>query len=307
LPTTTAPADDHSIWLYGNVEVVPTLRLTLGANFDQQHAVVDRDQFNPKLGASSDILPGTTLRAAWFTTLKRPLIGDPSFRSGQTIEPTQVAGFDQLYDDLLGTKARIWGIGIDSKFPNPFLASDTLLLGAEWSQRQLVVPMSSAAVPTGIATIFESGWKERYGRAYVSWLLSERLALNAAVGYEALNRTALAANLDGFINIHLLQAPIELRYFAPNGLFGLARTTIVREQGLFPVLTSVTSTGSTYGKGTFGTLDMGIGWRYPGRPLIATFEVQNLLDSHFHYQETDPVNPRIFPRRTFLARLTFRL
>jgi hypothetical protein len=28
---------------------------------------------------------------------------------------------------------------------------------------------------------------------------------------------------------------------------------------------------------------MGIGWRYSGRPLIATFEVQNLLDSHFHY------------------------
>ena len=121
------------------------------------------------------------------------------------------------------------------------------------------------------------------------------------------NRTALAANLDGFINLHLLQAPIELRYFAPNGLFGLARATIVREQGLFPVLTSVTSTGSTYGQGTFGTMDMGIGWRYPGRPLIATFEVQNLLDSHFHYQETDPINPRIFPRRTFLARLTFRL
>jgi Flp pilus assembly protein TadD len=307
LPPTTAPADDHSIWLYGNVRVASTLRLTLGANFDQQHALVDRDRLNPKLGASWDILPSTTLRAAWFTTLKRPLIGDPSFRSGQTIEPTQVAGFNQLYDDLLGTKARVWGVGIDNKVPNPFFAADTLLFGAEWSQRQLVVPISPGTTPAGMPIIFEPGWKERYGRAYVSWLLSERLALNAAVGYEALDRTALGANLDGFIDLRLLQAPIELRYFAPNGLLGLVRTTVVREQGLFPLLTSVLSTGSTYGKGTFGTVDMGIGWRYPGRPLIATFEVQNLLDSHFHYQDTDPLNPRIFPRRTFLGRLTLRL
>jgi hypothetical protein len=52
---------------------------------------------------------------------------------------------------------------------------------------------------------------------------------------------------------------------------------------------------------------MGVGWRYPGRPFIATVEVQNLLDSHFHYQTTDQLNRRIFPRRTFLARITLRL
>jgi hypothetical protein len=67
------------------------------------------------------------------------------------------------------------------------------------------------------------------------------------------------------------------------------------------------TTRVTPGKGTFASLDMGIGWRYPGRPLIVTFEAQNLLDSHFHYQDTDQLNPRMFPRRTFLARLTFRL
>jgi len=54
-------------------------------------------------------------------------------------------------------------------------------------------------------------------------------------------------------------------------------------------------------------VDMGIGWRYPGRPLIASFEVQNLLDSNFHFQNIDPLYPGILSRRTFLARLTFRL
>jgi tetratricopeptide (TPR) repeat protein len=310
LPFSSAGANDHNLWLYGNLFPAPELRLTLGGNFEQLRTTVertetlDRTQFDPKLGLSWDVLPSTTLRAAWFQTLKRPLIGDLSMRSGQTIEPTQVAGFNQLFDDFPGTQARRWGIGIDQRFPNPFFASDTLLLGSEWSQRQLNVPITGVDQSTGLPAISELGWKERYGRAYLSWLPNERLAFNAEIDYEALHRTEFAASLDSFAKIQLLRVPIELRYFDPNGLLGLVRTTLVREQGQF---FDVTSGELSPGKGTFATLDMGIGWRYPGRPFIATLEVQNLLDSHFHYQDTDLLNPRTFPRRTFLARMTFRL
>jgi hypothetical protein len=138
-------------------------------------------------------------------------------------------------------------------------------------------------------------------------LLREQLAFNAEIDYEALNRSFLGSDIDGFTQIRLLRAPLELRYFDPNGLLGLVRTTVVREQGQFRDVTGPFTTRVTPGKGTFASLDMGIGWRYPGRPLIVTFEAQNLLDSHFHYQDTDQLNPRMFPRRTFLARLTFRL
>jgi tetratricopeptide (TPR) repeat protein len=300
--------NDYATWLYGNVFALPTLQITLGAdsvglrrNF-QGTEVINRTTFDPKLGASWDVLPNTTVRAAWFTTFKRPLVGDVSLRSGQTIEPTQVAGFNQLFDDPTGARAQRWGVGIDQKVPNPFFKSDTLLLGAEWSQRQLTVPIT--VLSGGAPTLVEPGWKERYGRAYLSWLLSERLAFNAAVNYETLHRTELAADIDGFVKIQLLTAPIELRYFDPNGLIGLLRTTLVREQGQF---LDVNSFEIGPGKGTFATVDMGIGWRYPGRPLIASLEIENLLDSHFHYQDTDPLNPRIFPRRTILARVTFKL
>ena len=88
----------------------------------------------------------------------------------------------------------------------------------------------------------------------------------------------------------------------PGVLSGIS--SIVREQGQF---FDVTTSDVIPGKGTFATMDMGVGWRYPGRPFIATLEVENLLDSHFHYQDTDRFTPRLFPRRTFLARLTFRL
>jgi outer membrane receptor protein involved in Fe transport len=113
--------------------------------------------------------------------------------------------------------------------------------------------------------------------------------------------------VDGFSEIRLLRVPVELRYFDPTGLFGLARITAVREQGQFAALISPTTVVRTPGRDTFATVDLGVGWRFPGRPVIATLEVQNLLDSHFHFQDTDPINPRIFPRRTILARVTFRL
>ena len=54
-------------------------------------------------------LAGHDVRAAVFRTLKRELI------SNQTIEPTQVAGFNQFFDDVNGTDAWRYGVGIDQK------------------------------------------------------------------------------------------------------------------------------------------------------------------------------------------------
>jgi len=295
---------DQSMWFYSNVIPDPALHLTVGGHLDDLRIFVNRTEFDPKLGLSWDILPNTTLRGAWLTTLRRPLIGDPSFRSGQTIEPTQVAGFDQFYDDFTGTRARRWGIGIDQKLSNALLAGDTLLIGGEWSQRQLNVPVNVLSTPGAPA---ELGWKERFGRAYLNWLPTYRLAFNLRLDWEDLHRTTFADAPDGFSEVRLLQIPVELRYFDPTGLFGLARTTLVREQGHFAILTGATSSGVTFGHDTFATVDVGIGWRFPGRPAIATLEFQNCLDSHFHYQDTDVINPRIFPRRTILGRVTCRL
>jgi outer membrane receptor protein involved in Fe transport len=300
---TPLDANDRGFWFYGNFSAAPVLRLTVGGHYEQlttslnSMTALSRSEYDPKLGVSWDVLPNTTVRAAWFDALKRPLIGDLSLQSGETIEPTQIAGFNQFFDDIVGTKARRWGVGIDQKLPNPFFAGNTLLLGGEWSQRQLEVPSTHGFFIPGPTRITESSANERFGRGYLSWLLSERLAFNAAIDYETFATESVST-------LQLLQVPVDLRYFDPNGLLGLVRTTVVREQGQFAVDLNGNVLPS---KATFATVDMGIGWRFPGRPFIATFEVENLLDTHFHFQDTDPVNQRLFPRRTVLARITARL
>jgi outer membrane receptor protein involved in Fe transport len=51
-------------------------------------------------------------------------------------------------------------------------------------------------------------------------------------------------------------------------------------------------------------VDASIGYRLPGRWGLVTIEARNLFDKRFHYQETDPVTPRIYPERLILGRFT---
>ena len=73
-------------------------------------------------------MPNTSIRAAAFRTLKRTLLTD------QTLEPTQVAGFNQFFDDPDGTEAWRYGVGWDQKF------SGNIFGGVEYAIRDLTVP-----------------------------------------------------------------------------------------------------------------------------------------------------------------------
>ena len=70
-------------------------------------------------------MPSTTLRAAAFRVLKR------FFVTNQTLEPTQLAGFNQFFDDLDGTDSTRYGFGLDQRF------SPDLYGGFELSWRDL--------------------------------------------------------------------------------------------------------------------------------------------------------------------------
>ena len=58
----------------------------------------------------------TTVRAAVFSVLS------VTNYANQTIEPTQVAGFNQFYDDLIGSTSWRYGLGLDHKFSDQYAA-----------------------------------------------------------------------------------------------------------------------------------------------------------------------------------------
>ena len=130
----------------------------------------DKNVLNPKFGITWSPFDNTTVRGAVFHTFKRTLITD------QTLEPTQVAGFNQFYDDDSGTEAWVYGIGVDQKF------SQSIYGGAEFSWRDLRIPYLTSS-DTELAWA-RAPWQEDLGRAYLYWTPHDWLAFRVEYGYE---------------------------------------------------------------------------------------------------------------------------
>jgi tetratricopeptide (TPR) repeat protein len=88
--------DHYNVYLYSYINLPLDVTLTAGASgdfYDREEKTgdqdIDEDEFNPKLGITWNPVPSTTLRGAVFRTFKRTLTTD------QTLEPTQVAGFNR--------------------------------------------------------------------------------------------------------------------------------------------------------------------------------------------------------------------
>jgi hypothetical protein len=237
---------------------------------------------NPKFGLTWTPFSGTTLRGALFRTLKRTLLTD------QTLEPTQVAGFNQFYDDGEGTDAWRYGFGLDQKI------MDRLHAGVEFAKRELSVPVS--AFFTGEVTTEEA--EEVLGRAYLYWAPHRWLALSPEYQYEM---TKFGPELPSF-NISRLETHrlgLGVAFFHPCGLIARLRPTWVFQDGdfrLFPLDPVIP------GNNDFFVLDASIGYRLPKRWGLIEVVARNLFDQSFQFQDTDPSNPQIAPRRLIAAR-----
>ena len=102
--------------------------------------------------------------------------------------------------------------------------------------------------------------------------------------------------------------PITVRYYRTKGLaaglFAQLGATYVHQDVDLPP-------SSTFGRDQdhFVLVDAALGYRLPRRLGVVSFEVRNLLDEEFLYQDVniqrpDPSNPRFIPDRAILGRLT---
>ena len=252
--------------------------------------VRDKDQFNPKFGITWEPIPGTTLRAAVFRTLKRTLI-----TTDQTLEPTQVAGFTQFFDDTDATDAWRYGGGIDQKFTNDLFG------GVEFSKRDLTVPITDLADPAN--PIYpESDAKEYLGSAYFFWIPHPWLALRAEYIFERFTNEVLTGIEPKELDTH--RVPLGMSFFHPSGLSAPLTVTYWNQDGKFQRIASgVVQSGSD----NFWTVDAAIDYRLPKRYGFITVGATNLFDQKFKFFNTDFNNPTIQPDRTFFARVTLAL
>ncbi|MFV9690751.1 MAG: TonB-dependent receptor domain-containing protein, partial [Desulfobacteria bacterium] len=270
-------------YVYAQINYPKNLTWTLGGSADFfKGDLSNSDQFNPKAGLTWNIFPGTTLRAAGFRTLRRTLL------SSHTIEPTQVAGFNQFFNDFEGTDAWRYGAGIDQRI------SATVNAGAEVSGRDMEVPYIDV---TGAGK--EVDWEEDLARIYLYWTPQRWLALSAEYQFERFKRGLEYTGADNLHRIETHRFPFAVSLFDSLGFSSQIKATYIDQGGEFGSRRDVTS-----GDDEFWIVDAFIRYRLPKRWGFITLEARNLFDEDFHFQDTDPAHPVIYPELLILTRLT---
>ena len=277
-----------NVYAYSNITPLRNLTITLGASGDFTRSDTDEkdiNQFNPKFGIMWSPWENTTLRAAIFRTLKRTLITD------QTLEPTQVAGFNQFFDDFNKTKAWRYGGAIDQKFSNELFG------GVEFAKRDSEVPATDQ-----FGDEIRVDWKEDLARTYLFWTPLRWLALRAEYQYERVKRDLELT--DGVKEMTTHRVPLGISFFHPLGISALLRSTYFNQDGSFESI----KTGSIRsGRENFWTVDAAINYRLPKRYGFLTVGATNLFDKKFKYFDTDFKNPSIQPDRVIFVKATFSL
>ncbi|MCF6323597.1 MAG: FecR domain-containing protein [Gammaproteobacteria bacterium] len=290
--TTQRPTKYRNGYLYAQLKHRHNFTWTLGLSIDDvQTTLKDSNQLNPKLGISWQPDHHTTIRAAAFRSLKRDLANN------QTLEPTQVAGFNQFFDDINATDSRRYGIAIERRH-------STLFGGIELSKRALVVPFGSTI--NGVNNIVEAKWRERLHRAYLYWTPVSWLAASSEYRYEAFSRPA-ERSIDqrdpstGIPSLKTQQLPISANLFFNNGLTLQMTTTKVRQSGLFyqPELQEIVASADQ-----FWVTDFSLSYRLSKQAGRITVGAKNLFDKTFVYHNTDIANTRLLPERIIFTRFS---
>jgi tetratricopeptide (TPR) repeat protein len=287
--------DHYNLYLYSYLNLLKDVTFTIGASGDLFEADekggdqldLEEDQFNPKFGITWNPLTGTTLRGAVFRTLKRTLATD------QTLEPTQVAGFNQFFDDVNATKAWVYGTAVDQKF------SKSIYGGAEFFYRDLETPFLGSPGPAAPFEFLDTDWDEYIGRAYLYWTPHKWLALGAEYLFEKFDRTDEFS--EGIREAKMHAVPLGINFFHPSGVSAGLKATYYDQEGEFirkEILTFET------GDDKFWVVDAAINYRLPKRYGFVTVGATNLFDEEFDFADTDVDNPRIQPDRSIFARIT---
>jgi len=301
--------DHTNVYLYSYFDFIKNVNLTLGVSgdfFELEGAdgfwntyvcpgfgcgnySLDTDQFNPKAGVSWNLTPNTTVRGAAFRTLKRTLITD------QTLEPTQVAGFNQFFDDPNASEAWVYGVGLDQKF------SQSIYGGAEFTKRDLdTVPyLGETAAGPGFS---ETEWKDQLGRAYLYWAPHAMWSFSLEYLYE--KRESDNPLSTGFEEVTTHRFPLGANFFHPSGLSLSLKTTYWDQEGDF-VRTDDLFSGLLYpGDDTFWVVDAALKYRLPKRYGFITVGVRNMFDESFQHFDTDSKNAQVMPEQFIFGKVT---
>lgn len=288
-PLETISEEGRAAYVYGNLNLPKTVRWTLGVSADEVDALAGkRSTVNPKLGVAWEATASTLLRAAAFRTLQ------PLFIGGQSLEPTQIAGFNQFFDGFNGEDAWNYGVGLDQQFSNGLFG------GLELARREIKIPAS---------TFMEEDWEPRYRekllRAYLYAIVTDDWALSADYAFSRYDRPK--DTLEQFTRFSTHYLPLEARYSGSDGINARLRGTFVHQNYRYEGFDDYGVWGDQEDSEHFWVFDVFFGYRLPKRMGIVGMEVRNLTDERINYRTLDRATSILAEERQVLFVTRFNL
>ena len=291
----------YNAYAYGYFKPIENLTLIAGgsqdyvvgspANVPGSNSANSTSAFNPKFGLLYQPHPNTTIRLAAFRALKGLALND------QTIEPTQVAGFNQFYDDLAVTEGWRYGGAVNQKFSKTFFG------GVEGSYRNVNIAVFNALDPTVQPTNVNE-WYQAIG--YLNYAPHPWVALRASYQYDQYANSVPSAGQFSAQQLYTSRVPLSAGFFHPSGMIANVTLTYWNQSGTFEPLSAQAGT-RVEGHDTFWLTDAMVGYRMPERYGLITVGVKNLFDQNFSYFNTDWRNPLIQPDRLVFFKITIAL
>ena len=182
---------------FGYADVNTETKDTIPPGFEDQTGM---EGITPGVGVIWQPLDRLRLRAAAGRTVRRPFVAN------QTLQPTQLAGFNEQFDDFDGTRADWLGLAVDVR------ASDTVRVGAEtmlrWLTRELVEGGDHR----------HGGQRDDRATAYLYWTPTDRIAASLELIAEHYSANERDNPPDGVLVAHSDRAsPAHLLHARPDG------------------------------------------------------------------------------------------
>ena len=257
-------SDEHkSAYAYTNFEI-SNIILSLGLSHDdltqRNHNI---DQISPKLGLSWQLNEDSTFRLAYFENINKILT------TKQTIEPTQVAGFNQFFDEANGAIAENYALAVESRL------SDKIDIGVLSTYRDMDIPQFS-----GASFLSYTQRKEKLYQIYMNWLLSNNLALNLQLKREEIFNSAPGPD---YLLTH--SAPLTLSWQHSAGFSSKVTFVYVNQEVDLGSSSSFAQTQED-----FSIVNLGLKYHFPKRAGSLGIMVHNLFGTNFLYQDTNFIN-----------------
>jgi Tfp pilus assembly protein PilF len=270
--------------LYGYLfyEINPLFSVTGGISHVREEKD-NEDTINktyPKLGLRLEPEVGVVFRLAAF----RNRVGVLYTSLYETLEPTHVVGFNQLYDDIDMTDS--WNYAVSYQHG----ISRDLKIGISSLYRELdtAIAIQDFSTTPPSSTTDDIEYDDKYANLWLNWALSSHWALGLEYLYNHYNlekelksSSSIILAPDGILKLETHKLPITISYFHPSGITGKLTTTYYDQKGKFIDRTSTTEEGEDQGLIT----DLTFSYRFTKRLGSVSFGVKNLFDKDLRHED----------------------